>query len=128
MKSPVHAVKPHDSVAHARTLLAEHRINQVPVVRDDKLVGIVTDRDLRDAPETEAIAAAAMAENKPALLPDPAEIRVEEIMTSTVVALSPEDTVERAAELMVNDRIGGIPIVEEGRLVAILTRTDVLLA
>jgi acetoin utilization protein AcuB len=44
------------------------------------------------------------------------------------VTLSPDDTVEQAAQLMVNDRIGGIPIVEENRLVAMLTRTDVLQA
>jgi CBS-domain-containing membrane protein len=43
-------IKPHDSVAHARALLEEHRINQPPVLLDNHLVGIVTDRDLRDAP------------------------------------------------------------------------------
>jgi CBS domain-containing protein len=49
MKFVVHTVKPHDSVAHARALLEEHRINQLPVLFDNHLVGIVTDRDLRDA-------------------------------------------------------------------------------
>ena len=42
-------VRPHDSVAHARALLKEHRINQLPVTLNGTLVGIVTDRDLRDA-------------------------------------------------------------------------------
>jgi acetoin utilization protein AcuB len=49
-------------------------------------------------------------------------------MIVSLVTLSPDDTVERAAQLMVNDLIGGIPIVEANRLVAMLTRTDVLLA
>jgi acetoin utilization protein AcuB len=128
MSFPVHTVKPRDSVAHARALLADYRINQLPVVRDDELVGIVTDRDLRDAPETLAISSQPIGTDTPAVLPDPAEIHIEDNMTATVVVLRPEDTVERAAQLMVNDRIGGIPIVEGKRLVGILTRTDVLQA
>jgi CBS domain-containing protein len=46
MNTPVHTVKPRDSVAHARSLLERHRINQLPVVVDGAVVGIVTDRDL----------------------------------------------------------------------------------
>ena len=49
MKHPVHTVKPRDSIAHARALLEEHRINQLPVIVNGNVVGIVTDRDLRDA-------------------------------------------------------------------------------
>src|SRR5262249_34689279 len=49
MKRPVLTVKPRDSIAHARAIMEEHRVNQLPVVVDDRLVGIVTDRDLRDA-------------------------------------------------------------------------------
>lgn len=49
MKHPVVTVKPHDSARHAREVMEKHRINQLPVVIDDRLVGIVTDRDLRDA-------------------------------------------------------------------------------
>src|SRR3990172_12459168 len=49
MKHPVVTVKPHDSAQHAREVMEKHRINQLPVVIDDRLVGIVTDRDLRDA-------------------------------------------------------------------------------
>jgi len=128
MKLPVHTVKPHDSVVKARALLAEHRINQLPVVQDEKLVGIVTDRDLRDAPETFAISSQPVGTDTPAVLPNPAEIYVEDVMTVSLVTLSPDDTVEQAAQSMVNDRIGSIPIVEEKRLVAMLTRTDVLRA
>jgi acetoin utilization protein AcuB len=128
MKFPVHTVKPHDSVAHARALLADYRINQLPVVQDKNLVGIVTDRDLRDAPEIFAISSQPIGTDAPAVLPNPDEIRVESVMTVSLVTLGPEDEVEQAARLMVQDRIGGIPIVEKDRLVAILTRTDVLQA
>ena len=49
MSRSLHVVKPHDSVRHAREILEQYRINQLPVVQRDRLVGIVTDRDLRDA-------------------------------------------------------------------------------
>ena len=48
MKPALITVKPRDSARHARELMERHRINQLPVVVDDRLVGIVTDRDLRD--------------------------------------------------------------------------------
>jgi signal-transduction protein with cAMP-binding, CBS, and nucleotidyltransferase domain len=90
--------------------------------------GIVTDRDLRDAPETFAISSQPIDAETPRLLPDPAGIHVEDVMTANLVTLSPEDTVEQAAQLMMNNRVGGIPIVEENLLVAIVTRADVLRA
>ena len=49
MTKTVVTVNPHDSVRQARDLLSKHRINQLPVVVNDKLVGIVSDRDIRDA-------------------------------------------------------------------------------
>jgi acetoin utilization protein AcuB len=128
LKSPLYTVKPRDSVAHARALLAEYRINQLPVVRDQRLIGLVTDRDLRDAPETVAVALAITGKGSESVLPDPAEIHVEDVMTANVLTLGPEDTVERAAEVMIAERIGSLPIVEKRRLVGILTRSDVLRA
>ena len=49
MTKSVLTIKPHDTLRHARERLAKYRINQLPVVVNDKLVGIVTDRDIRDA-------------------------------------------------------------------------------
>ena len=108
MKSPVHTVKPQDSVARARALLADHRINQLLVVRDEGLVGIVTDRDLRDAPETLAIASQSLEAETAPVLPDATEIQVGDVMTVSLVTLSPQDNLQQAAQLMVNDRIGSI--------------------
>jgi len=124
MKRPVHHVKPHDSVAHARALLEEHRINQLPVVVNGYLVGIVTDRDLRDAFPSVAELAGPPARRKPGVSPD--LIPVESVMMQNVLTLGPTDTVEEAARLMRRERIGAVPIVEGKRLVGILTRSDVL--
>ncbi len=124
MKAPVHAVRPHDSVAHARAILEEHRINQLPVVVNRHLVGIVTDRDLRDA--SAALAAGASTGRKAPMPADPERIPVEAVMTTNVLTLTPKDTVEDAARLMRRERIGALPIVERDVLVGIITRSDVL--
>jgi acetoin utilization protein AcuB len=116
-------VKPRDSIRHAREILERHRINQLPVVVDGRVVGIVTDRDLRDAFPSVLEAVAAHGRTDAA---DPATILVEEVMTSNVLTLTPEATVEEGARLMRSERIGAIPIVAGGRLIGILTRSDVL--
>jgi acetoin utilization protein AcuB len=124
MKRPVLTVKPRDSVLHARELIEKHRINQLPVVVDGSLVGIVTDRDLRDAfPSVFEPPRRRPARTTGA---DPTAIPVEDVMTRGVFTLAPEARVADAARVMRRQRIGAIPIVGNGRLVGILTRSDVL--
>lgn len=120
MKFPVRTVKPLDSIRHARDVMAEHRINQLPVVVDGRVVGIVTDRDLRDAFPS------VFAEPARRAGPDPDHIRVEAVMSSDVFTLAPSDTMIAAASLMRRERIGAIPIVDGTRLVGILARSDAL--
>ena len=126
MKPAVITVKPRDSARHAREVMEKLRINQLPVVIDDRLVGILTDRDLRDAfPSVfEPGEPFARWTHRPGA--DPVAIRVEEVMTPTVLTLAPSASVADAARLMRRERIGTIPIVDGGRLVGILSRSDVL--
>jgi CBS domain-containing protein len=71
MTTELHTVKPRDSVTHARALLEEHRINQLPVIVNRRLVGIVTDRNLRDAVNTMRVSALeALGKEAPAQDPD----------------------------------------------------------
>jgi acetoin utilization protein AcuB len=126
MTSPVETVKPRDSVAHARMLLERSRINQLPVVRDGALIGIVTDRDLRNAAPSAAEQAAADLGQIPAGIIDPAKVAVETVMAEKVFSLGPEDTVEDAVRIMRRERFGAIPVVDHNRVVGILTRSDVL--
>lgn len=126
MNFPVHTVKPRDTVAHARTLLERHQINQLPVVVDGALVGIVTDRDLRNAtPSAAEQAAADLARVKLSAI-DPAKVAVEAVMSENVFSLGPENTVEDAVRIMRRERFGAIPVVDRSRLVGIVTRSDVL--
>jgi acetoin utilization protein AcuB len=125
MKSNPHSVKPQDSVAHARALLEEHRINQLPVVVNRKLVGIVTDRDLRDARNV-VETAASDATHSHAQAPQADKIPVEAVMTTNVLTLTPADSIVDAARMMRRERVGGVPIVDNGALVGIITRSDIL--
>jgi CBS domain-containing protein len=125
MKSPVRTVKPQDTVAHARAIIEKYRVRQLPVVVDRRLVGIVTDRDLRDAWATEAIAADA-ANRKSAHAPAADQITVDSVMTTNVLTLSSAHSAVEAARIMLRERIGAIPIVEHGRLVGIVTRSNIL--
>ena len=125
MKMPPMTVKMRDSVAHARALLEEHRFNQLPVVVNGKLVGIVTDRDLRDASAAVRVSSK-VAGAKDEIEATPEQIPVEAVMSTKVLMLRPADTIQRAAELMRRERIGGVPVVDRGRLVGIITRSDVL--
>jgi acetoin utilization protein AcuB len=122
MKHPVITVKPQDSVRHAREVMEERRINQLPVVVDGHLVGIVTDRDLRDAFPS-VFEAEEPRHHRGA---EPSTIPVQDVMTANVLTLAPAASLADAARLMRRERIGAIPIVDGGRLVGILSRCDVL--
>lgn len=115
-----------DSLRHARQILEEHRINQLPVVVDGKVVGILTDRDVRDAYPSVFDFTAYGEPRKGHQVTDPASLKVEGVMSTNVVMLGPKDTVFEAARLMRGQRIGAVPIVDHGKLVGILTRSDLL--
>ena len=106
-------------------MMEQHRINQLPVVVDGKLVGIVTDRDLRDAfPSVFDPPRRPRTTKGP--LAEPERLTVEAVMTPHVLSLSPSDSMSAAAQLMRRERMGSIPVVDHGHLVGILTRSDLL--
>lgn len=103
-------VRPHETARHAYRLMRDHRFRHLPVVEDGRLVGILSDRDLR-----------------PVLLsPTLARARVRELMSEDLTTIGPDAPVEEAASLLVVKRIGCLPVVETGRLVGIVTETDLL--
>ncbi len=127
MKHPVHCVKPLDTIAHGREIMEMHRINQLPVIAAGRLVGIITDRDVRAAYPS-VFDAPALTARKPRPVPTsrPESVTVEMVMTPNVLTLGPHASVPDAARLMRRERVGAVPIVENNRLVGILTRSDVL--
>jgi acetoin utilization protein AcuB len=124
-------LSPEASVAEALTLCRERRIRHIPILEEGRLVGIVSDRDLRDASP-----ALGDAERASALQ----EIRVGDVMTREVSTADPQDSIENAAQEMYELKIGSLPVVAEGpavdeglavaeeELLGIVTSSDVMRA
>lgn len=127
MHHPVHTVKTRDTIEHARQVMLQHRINQLPVILKGDVVGIVTDRDLRDAYPS-VFDMAREAGKRDSGLAHPEKIDVESVMTHNPLTIGPSQTLTDAATVMRNERIGSLPVLDGGKLVGILTRSDVLAA
>lgn len=121
MSEGVLAVEVFDSIAVARQVMAKHRVNQLPVLDNDSLIGIVTDRDIRDAYPT------SMMINRTEEIDKFAEkITVEEVMTRDIFVVQPETPLDKAVSLLRKHRIGSLPVVKNKQLVGIVTRSDIL--
>lgn len=121
MTRPVVTVEVVDSIGHARRIMAEKRINQLPVLDDAKLVGIVTDRDLRDAYPTSLVI------DRSKEIDEFADTyTVEEVMSYNVITVRPAASLASAVMLLRRHRVGSLPVVEKGKLVGIITRSNIL--
>lgn len=120
MSAPAIVVSPETPVARAMEILRSRRIGRLPVVADGRLVGIVSEPDLLRAMPSPATSLTVW--EMPELLE---RLPVREVMTPDVVVVEPTTRVQDAAQLMVDRRIGGLPVVEDGRVVGIITETDV---
>ena len=112
-------ITPDTILPEAQRLMIAHSVRRLPVVHKDRLVGIVTFGDLREAKPSDATSLSVYELN---YLLD--HLRIKEIMTPNPVTVDVDDSVSKAAQLMLAHKIGGLPVVEEGRLVGILTETD----
>jgi CBS domain-containing protein len=113
-------LRPSDTMQQAEEIMDENKIRQLPVVKGTELLGIVTDRDIRSFIGGRLLSA-----------PDEREkamsTPVTTVMTTKPVTLAPDDGLEEAIELLIEEKFGGIPVVdEEEGLVGILTHVDVL--
>lgn len=121
MTEAVLALETFDSIAVARRLMAKHRVNQLPVLDNDRLVGIVTDRDIRDAYPTSLMINRAEEIDRFA-----DKITVEEVMTHDVFVVRPDTALVTAVGLLRRHRIGAMPVIKDQKLVGIITRSDIL--
>lgn len=115
------AVRADTPVREARRLLAHYGIRHLPVVEGERVVGMVSDRDIRIDPDVlqRMIAGDAGYEERP----------VEMVMSSPVHAIGADETVEAAARTMLSRRISALPVIDdEGALLGLITTTDCLLA
>ncbi|MGH7827930.1 MAG: CBS domain-containing protein [Candidatus Binatia bacterium] len=121
MTEEVLAVEIFDSLNTARQLMAKRRVNQLPVLDNEALVGIVTDRDIRDAYPTSMLIGHAKEIDRFAK-----SFTVEEAMTHNVFTVRPETPLATAVGLLRRHRIGSLPVLKDKKLVGIITRSDIL--
>ncbi len=98
------------TAAEARNVMAGNNVRHLPVVDELKVLGMVSDRDLRGV----------LGKALPGTTP------VREFMSTDVRSVAPEDDLIRAARLMVEHKIGGLPVVDRGGLIGMITTTDLL--
>ena len=120
--SPI-TVGPETPVLDARQLMIDKRFRHVLITVGPKLLGIVTDRDIRLNLPSPATSLSVWEINY--LL---ARLTVESVMTTSLVTVSPRQDTREAALLMLDHKIGALPVVDGGQLVGIITETDLLRA
>jgi acetoin utilization protein AcuB len=117
MTRDVITVEPEASAAQAWGLCRERNIRHLPVVEAGRLVGIVSDRDLRDL-------------SPPRDTPDQENtlgwVRIRDVMSAEVVTAHPLDTIEHAARVIYEHRFNCLPVVADGGLVGIITSSDLV--
>jgi acetoin utilization protein AcuB len=121
MTKDVITIEADQSMRDAIYVLEENRVNLLPVTLKGKVVGVLTDRDLKKASPSEC-SVREMKEFMELI----SKISVRDIMTGDPVTISPDYTVEEAAAILMEKRISGLPVLDENRkLVGIITRSDV---
>jgi acetoin utilization protein AcuB len=113
--------RPGTPVLEARQLMLKARIRHLLVTEDERLVGIVTDRDIRLNLPSQATSLSVWEINH--LL---TKLTVGEVMTRAVITVGPDREAHDAAELMLAHTIGALPVMDGGRLVGIVTEADIL--
>jgi acetoin utilization protein AcuB len=121
MNKDVITIEEKDSMQDAIKLLKEHDIRMLPVMKMGKLVGIVTDRDLKRASASDATLLEIHE-----LIYLLSRIKVKEIMTKNPITVPLDHTVEETAEILLTNKISGAPVVDhEGQLVGTITQSDI---
>ncbi|MFG0215809.1 CBS and ACT domain-containing protein [Brevibacillus porteri] len=116
MRKKIVTIQPSTTIGEALLLLRANRIRHLPVIENDSLVGIVSDRDLRDALPSRLLTH----DDDDTVLHKP----VTNIMNQQVITAHPLDFIEDAALQLYEHKIGSLPIVEGNRLVGLITESD----
>jgi CBS domain-containing membrane protein len=119
MTEGVFAVEVSDDLATVSDLMDERNIRHAPVVRDGRLIGLISQRDLLRYALKGQVGTAPEIERANQLM-----LTAGEIMTEKVATAAPDEDIRDAARLMLENKYGCLPVIEEARLVGILTESD----
>jgi acetoin utilization protein AcuB len=120
MSTPAVTIDAHSSMQDAINLLKKHRISMLPVMDKKRLVGIVTDRDLKKASPSDATTL-----DMHELLYLLSTVQVKDIMSPKPVTVPPDCTIEETADILLSNNISGVPVVDsDGGILGVITHTD----
>ncbi|MBI1978903.1 MAG: CBS domain-containing protein [Candidatus Aenigmarchaeota archaeon] len=146
MKSKVRKLRPTYSIFKAAEILSKYHISGAPVVRGNRVVGIITETDIirfmkldmskthsELAAEPHALSVLLLSLIKDHLdvkkhLEELSKIRVKDFMTKGIVSISPNESIIEAANLLEKHSIDRLPVIESGKLVGIISRCDLIRA
>ena len=111
---------PKTTLSEAHRIMAERRIRRLPVMENNKLVGIVTSGDLREAAPSIATSLSIFELN---YLLD--KVTVDKIMKRDVLTVAPKSSIREAARIMLFKKISGLPVVDGDKLIGIITESDI---
>jgi len=123
MSRPVITVSPDDSAIDVRAMFNKEHIRRAPVIKKGKLVGVVTQTDLINASPSKATSLSVW--ELQYLI---SKITVKDVMTKKVITVDADTPIEEAARKMADNKIGGMPVMNNGRVTGMITETDLFKA
>lgn len=123
MTKKVIILYPDDYLSDVIALMREHGIRHLPVLKNDRLKGIISDRDIKEYSPSKATTLDIYELHY--LL---AKTKVQEVMTAKVITTTPDTPVEEAAMILLDKNIGCLPVMDQGRLAGIITDKDIFRA
>lgn len=119
MSKPVITISPDMPIAEALNMMKVEKVRRFPVVKEGKLLGVVSDKDLLNASPSPVSTLSIWEMNY--LLN---KITVSEVMVKNVLSVTEDTPIEQAARIMADNKIGGLPVMRDGGVVGIITETD----
>lgn len=120
MSHPVVTIPPNTPIIEALELMRKEKIRRTPIIKAGNLVGIVSDKDLLNASPSSATSLSIWEMNY--LL---SKVTVSDVMTKKVLTVSVDTPIEEAARIMADNKIGGLPVLKDNKVVGIITETDI---
>lgn len=120
MINTVITVEAKSPISAAHHLMKNNNVRRLPVLKDNKLVGIVTIGDVREASPSDATTLSIWELNYLW-----AQLTVEKVMTRDILTVQPDTPILNAAEIMLEKKISGLPVMEGDQIVGIITETDI---
>jgi len=119
MSHPVISVSPDDPINDVLAMFRNEHIRRAPVIKEGKLLGIVSERDLLNASPSSATTLSVWELHY--LI---SKVKVKDVMTKKVITVDADTPIEEAARVMADKKIGGLPVISSGKVVGMITETD----